>query len=257
MRNWTVIGLTFRMVGADTASDPTMRGGLILASGMDSWISFFAGAAATVFAVDLWINYARKPRPHVLAYGIGITMFALATWALFGAMMMGWNPFLYRVFFLFGAVLNIPYLALGSMFLVGGKRAGHIMTVLLGAFSAIAITLVSTVGFQRELPDGGIPHDIFASGFGPRMFAAIGGGMGATILIVLALVSIIRFRKTAPRVMWGSLLILLGTLAASAGGTNLALGEASTFALSLFLAATLIFAGYKVASGARRAAKTP
>lgn len=224
---------------------------------MDSWISFFAGAAATVFAVDLWINYARKPRPHVLAYGIGITMFALATWALFGAMMMGWNPFLYRVFFLFGAVLNIPYLALGSMFLVGGKRAGHIMTVLLGAFSAIAITLVSTVGFQRELPEGGIPHDIFASGFGPRMFAAIGGGMGATILIVLALVSIIRFRKTAPRVMWGSLLILLGTLAASAGGTNLALGEASTFALSLFLAATLIFAGYKVASGARRAAKTP
>lgn len=224
---------------------------------MDSWISFFAGAAATVFAVDLWINYARKPRPHVLAYGIGITMFALATWALFGAMMMGWNPFLYRVFFLFGAVLNIPYLALGSMFLVGGKRAGHVMTVLLGAFSAIAITLVSTVGFQRELPDGGIPHDIFASGFGPRMFAAIGGGMGATILIVLALVSIIRFRKTAPRVMWGSLLILLGTLAASAGGTNLALGEASTFALSLFLAATLIFAGYKVASGARRAAKTP
>lgn len=224
---------------------------------MDSWISFFAGAAATVFAVDLWINYARKPRPHVLAYGIGITMFALATWALFGAMVMGWNPFLYRVFFLFGAVLNIPYLALGSMFLVGGKRAGHIMTVLLGAFSAIAITLVSTVGFQRELPDGGIPHDIFASGFGPRMFAAIGGGMGATILIVLALVSIIRFRKTAPRVMWGSLLILLGTLAASAGGTNLALGEASTFALSLFLAATLIFAGYKVASGARRAAKTP
>ncbi|HLV89992.1 MAG TPA: hypothetical protein VKZ47_02845 [Acidimicrobiia bacterium] len=224
---------------------------------MDSWISFFAGAAATVFAVDLWINYARKPRPHVLAYGIGITMFALATWALFGAMVMGWNPFLYRVFFLFGAVLNIPYLALGSMFLVGGKRAGHIMTVLLGAFSAIAITLVSTVGFQRELPEGGIPHDIFASGFGPRMFAAIGGGMGATILIVLALVSIIRFRKTAPRVMWGSLLILLGTLAASAGGTNLALGEASTFALSLFLAATLIFAGYKVASGARRAAKTP
>ena len=187
-----------------------------------------------MFAVDP-DHYARKPRPHVLAYGIGITMFALATWALFGAMMMGWNPFLYRVFFLFGAVLNIPYLALGSMFLVGGKRAGHIMTVLLGAFSAIAITLVSTVGFQRELPDGGIRRDIFASGFGPRMFAAIGGVMGATILIVLALVSIIRFRKTAPRVMWGSLLILLGTLAASAGGTNLALGEASTFALSLFL----------------------
>src|SRR5690554_7871340 len=154
LRNWTVIGLTSRMVGADTASDPAMPGGLILASGMDSWISFFAGAAATVFAVDLWINYARKPRPHVLAYGIGITMFALATWALFAALVWGWNPFYYRVFYLFGAVLNIPYLALGSMFLVGGKRAGHIMTILLGAFSAISITLVATAPFLEDATFG-------------------------------------------------------------------------------------------------------
>ena len=84
------------------------------------------------------------------------------------------------------------------------------------------------------------------------MFAAIGGGVGATILIVLALVSVIRFRKTLPRVVWGSLLILAGTLAASLGGANLAFGEATWFAISLLLAATLIFAGYKVASGARR-----
>lgn len=223
---------------------------------MDAIIAFLAGAAATVFAVDLWVNYARRPRPHVIAYAVGITMFALATWALFAAQVWEWNPFYYRVFYLFGAVLNIPYLALGSMFLVGGKRAGHIMTVLLGAFSAISVTLVATTAFQKELPAKGIPHDMFASGFGPRLFAAIGGGMGATIIIVLALASIIRFRKTAPRVVWGSFLILLGTLAASLGGTNLAFGEAAWFSISLFLAASLIFAGYKVASGARRAAAT-
>ena len=225
---------------------------LILGDEMDAPIAFFAALAASIFSIDLWLNYARKPRPHIVAYGVGITMFALATWALFAALVWGWNPFYYRTFYLFGAVLNIPYLALGSMFLVVGKRAGHIMTVLLAAFSAISITLVATTPFQKELPDGGIPHDIFAGGFGPRMFAAIGGGVGATILIVLALVSVIRFRKTLPRVMWGSLLILAGTLAASLGGANLAFGEATWFAISLLLAATLIFAGYKVASGARR-----
>ena len=225
---------------------------LILGDEMDAPIAFFAALAASIFSIDLWLNYARKPRPHIVAYGVGITMFALATWALFAALVWGWNPFYYRTFYLFGAVLNIPYLALGSMFLVVGKRAGHIMTVLLAAFSAISITLVATTPFQKELPDGGIPHDIFAGGFGPRMFAAIGGGVGATILIVLALVSVIRFRKTLPRVVWGSLLILAGTLAASLGGANLAFGEATWFAISLLLAATLIFAGYKVASGARR-----
>ena len=234
---------------------------LILGDEMDAPIAFFAALAASIFSIDLWLNYARKPRPHIVAYGVGITMFALATWALFAALVWGWNPFYYRTFYLFGAVLNIPYLALGSMFLVVKRgvndhavvdMARHIMTVLLAAFSAISITLVATTPFQKELPDGGIPHDIFAGGFGPRMFAAIGGGVGATILIVLALVSVIRFRKTLPRVVWGSLLILAGTLAASLGGANLAFGEATWFAISLLLAATLIFAGYKVASGARR-----
>lgn len=222
---------------------------------MDAPIAFFAAIAASIFSIDLWRNYARRPRPHVVAYAIGITMFALATWALFAALVWGWNPFYYRVFYLFGAVLNIPYLALGSMFLVGGKRAGHIMTILLGAFSAISVTLVATAPFLEDATfgHGEVPEKVFASGFGPRMFAAVGGGLGATILIVLAVVSIVRFRKTAPRVVWGSFLILLGTLAASTGGTSLAFGEAAWFSISLFLAATLIFAGYKVASGARRA----
>ena len=30
---------------------------------------------------------------------------------------------MYRIFYLFGAILNIPFLALGSMFLVVGKRS--------------------------------------------------------------------------------------------------------------------------------------
>lgn len=220
---------------------------------METLIAVLAGIAASLFSFDLWRDYTRKPRPHIAAYAVGMTMFALATWMLVIALVWSWSPFVYRSFYLFGAVLNIPFLALGSMFLVVGKRAGHIMTILLGAFSAISITLVATTTFQNQLPEHGIPHDIFASGFGPRMFAAVGGGLGATILIVLALVSVIRFRKTLPRVVWGSLLIVAGTFAAAAGGTNLAFGEAGWFAMSLFLAAALIWAGYRVASGARKA----
>ena len=77
--------------------------------------------------------------------------------------------------------------------------------------------------------------------------------MGATILIVLALVSVFRFWNKNRRIVWGNLLIVAGTLAAAWGGTGLALGEASGFALSLLLAVTLIWAGYRVASGGRRA----
>ncbi len=219
---------------------------------MDSVLSIIAAIAASLFAFDLWRDYRLRPRPHVAAYGTGMTMFAVATWALFIGVTFSWTGPIYRTFFLFGAVLNIPFLALGSMFLVVGKRSGHVMTVALGAFTAIATTLTLTVPFQRPLPDGGVPHNMFETGFGPRLLALIGGAVGGTILIVLALVSLVRFWKKDRRIVWGNALILAGTLSAAWGGTGLALGEASGFALSLLIAVTLIWAGYRVATGRRR-----
>jgi hypothetical protein len=181
-----------------------------------------------------------------------MTMFAVATWCLFLGVTLGWTGGVYRLFFLFGAVLNIPFLALGSMFLVVGKRSGHVMTIALGALAAISTTLTLTVPFQQPLPDGGIPHDMFATGFGPRLFAIIGGATGTTILMALALVSLFRFWRKDRRIVWGNALIVAGTLSAAWGGTGLALGEASGFALSLLLAVTFIWAGYRVASGRRQ-----
>lgn len=219
---------------------------------MDSIFAATAALAATAFAGDLWHDYRGRPRPHIAAYASGMTLFAIATWCLFIGVTWGWSGPVYRTFFLFGAVLNIPLLALGSMFLVVGKRAGHIMTIAIGAIAAISTTLTLTVPFERPLPDGGIPHDMFASGFGPRLFAIIGGAAGSTILIVLALVSLFRFWKKNRRIVWGNALIVAGTFAAAWGGTGLALGEAGGFAVSLLLAVSFIWAGYKVASGGRR-----
>jgi hypothetical protein len=217
---------------------------------MDTVLAFVAAAAATAFSLDLWANH--RHRPHVAAYGVGITMFAAATWALWAGLQYGWTGIAYRVFYLFGAVLNIPFLALGSMFLVVGRRSGNTMAVLLGALTAIATTLTTTVAFANPLPASGIPEDIFSSGFSPRLFAIIGGASGSTILVVLAVVSIARFWSANRRIVWANLLILAGTLAAATGGTGLAIGEASAFAVSLFVAVTLIWAGHRVASGARR-----
>ena len=219
---------------------------------MESVLAVAAASAASLFASDLWRDYRRRPRPHIAAYGTGMSMFAVASWALFIGLTFGWTGAVYRIFFLFGAVLNIPFLALGSMFLVVGKKAGHVMTIALGALVAISTTLVLTVPFQQPLPDSGIPRDMFASGFGPRLFAIIGGATGATILMVLALVSLVRFWNRDRNIVWGNALILVGTIAAAWGGTGLALGEASGFALSLLLAVTFIWAGYRVAAGRRR-----
>ena len=224
---------------------------------MDNFIALMAALIATGFAIDLARDFARKPRPHTAAYGAGIAMFAAATWALWAGLNFGWEGWSYRTFFLLGAILNIPALAVGSFFLVVGRKAGNLALLLTGAIGAISTTLTTTVSFARPLPAGGIPHDIFppiSEGFGPRLLAAIAGGMAASCLIVLGLVSLIRFWKRNRRLVWGNAFIVAGTFAASWGGSGLALGEGAAFAVSLLLAATLIWAGYRTASGARRTA---
>ncbi len=223
---------------------------------MDGPIAVVAGLISTAFMIDLARGYFRRPRPHTAAYAVGIAMFAAATWALAFGLAAGWNGTAYRTFFLFGAILNIPYLALGSMYLVVGRRAGTIMFIAVGAISAISITLTTTVDFAAALPSGGIPHEIFppiSEGFGPRLLAAIAGGSGATIIILLSIVSVFRFWRRNRRLVVGNLLITAGTFAAAWGGTGLAIGAGAAFALSLLLAATLIWAGYRLATGARRA----
>lgn len=181
-------------------------------------------------------------------------MFALAAWALFSALTWGWNGFNYRIFFLFGGVLNIPFLALGSVFLSVGRRVGHIATVGLFGYSAMATTLVTTTPFARPLPTDGIPADIFLSiaegGFGPRLLAAIGGGLGTVVLVGAALWGAIRFRRSNPRRAVANLVITAGVLAAAVGGTILGfLHESSAFSISLLAAASLIWWGYRLASG--------
>ena len=221
---------------------------------METSIAVLAAVIATGFAFDLARDFFLKPRPHTAAYAAGIGMFAVATWALASGLGFGWEGWSYRTFFLLGAILNIPILAVGSFFLVVGRKAGNLALLISGAIGAISTTLTTTVPFARPLPEGGIPHDIFppiSEGFGPRLLAAIAGGLAASALIVLGLVSLIRFWKKNRRLVWGNALIIAGTLAATWGGSGLAIGEGAAFAISLLLAASLIWAGYRTASGAR------
>lgn len=223
---------------------------------MESALAFLAAAGATGFFADLVRRYRRSPQPHTAAYTAGIGFFAIACWALFVGTATGWTSASYRTFFLFGAIVNIPVLALGSMFLVVGKRAGHIMLLLMFPFFAISLPMTLANPFDAgDLPTGGVPagRDLWLEVFGPRLWAAIGGGMGATILIVLALVSVARFWRKNRRLVWGNVWIVAGTFAAASGGTLLALGEAGSFAVTLLIAVSLIWLGFRTASGGRAA----
>ena len=69
-------------------------------------------------------------------------LFAVGSLALWWAEARGWSLNSFRVFFLAGAVLNVPWLALGTVYLLFGPRVGYITKQWLIGLSGAAVGVV-------------------------------------------------------------------------------------------------------------------
>ncbi len=221
---------------------------------MAASLAALAALVAVAFLGDLVRSYRLRPRPHVAAWAVAILMYGLATWALFVGLAFGWNPAIFKAFYYFGAIVNVPFLALGSAYLVLGRRVAGVLLVALLAFAAVAAVVTLTAPFVRPLPDGALPSGRETFSFlGPRIWALVGNSLGTLLLLVLALLTVARFWRSNRTLAVGNLLIVLGVMAPAVSGTIVAFfREAEAFALSLLLGAVLLWAGYRLATGARR-----
>ena len=234
------------------------------------WVTLNAALAAATtlvalaFATFTFDRWLRRRRPHEGAWTVSLLLFALGSIALWWAEARGWSLASFRVFFLAGAVLNVPWLALGTVYLLLGQRVGNITRAWLIGLSGAAVGVVlsapassSDLGGQR-LPKG---SELF--GVAPRVFAAVGSGVAALVIIVGAVWSIVRvLRGRVPatagavrhvdrprRTAAANALIAIGTLVLSGSGTLAGrLGEDRAFAVTLLTGIVVLFAGFLVAS---------
>ena len=91
---------------------------------MVAGLAFLATAVATLFAQATGVRYSRTKAPHQGAWTFALALFALASAALATAESTGWDEGTFRAFYLLGAILNVPWLALGTVYLLGGRRLG-------------------------------------------------------------------------------------------------------------------------------------
>jgi len=222
-------------------------------------MAFVATAVSTLFAQAMLVRYTRTRRPQYGAWATALGMFALASAALVSGTSTGWDRGTFRAFYLFGAVLDVPWLALGTVYLLASAGvARHVRTGLL-VFSGFAAGVLLSAPMDpvhgTAIPVG---KDVF--GALPRILAAAGSGVAAIVIIVGAVVSAVRFaRDRSPghgRLAAGNVLIAAGTLVLSSGGlVQGTIGHDEAFTLSLALGISVIYAGFLVAGSASRAAQ--
>ena len=226
-------------------------------------------AAAALVALALGMctfeRWLVKRRRHELAWSISLAMFLAGSVALWYGAAAGWGATTFRLFYLFGAVTDVPFLALGTVYLLGGPRRGDRWAAVVALGSAFAAGVVLEAPLRARVPAHRLPQGSEVFGVLPRVLAAVASGVGATVVLGGAAWSAWRFWRTrrmgasgpAGRLAGANLLIAAGTLVLGAGGLfNSVLDAMEAFALTLLAGIVLLFAGFLVAAGAGAARST-
>jgi len=210
-------------------------------------VAVAAALVALAFSMSTYERWLEGHRRHELAWSAALGMFVVAAAALAAGAALGWNGVTFRFFYLFGAVLDVPFLALGTVYLLAGPRHGDRWAAGVALAGAFAAGVIVTAPFTHALPRHELAQGSAVFGVLPRVLAAVASGGGATVIVVGAAWSAIKSRQR--RVVISNLLIVLGTLLLGASGLFNSLADAMTaFAIALLLGVAVLFSGFLVAA---------
>lgn len=210
--------------------------------------STLVSAAFAACTFERWID---RRRPHELAWSVALVLFAGGAAALWWGAATGWHDASFRLFYALGAVVNVPVLALGTVWLLARPATAKASTVTVALLCAFAFGVVVAAPLQAPVSGSELPQGSDVFGAGPRVLAAVGSGAGALVLLGGAVFSAVRLarRGGAARLVVANVLIALGTIVLSAGGLlNSAVDAMDAFAISLVAGIAVIFAGFLVTS---------
>lgn len=224
-----------------------------------------AALISGVFAVLLF-KQSRRRLPQ-LAWGIALAQYAVASVAVAAGIGGGWDPTLYRLYWVFGALLNVPWLALGSIALLNKKALSAAALALVaigtvwGFVSVWSSDVVVSALETEQIPKG---SDVWCPEAAalravPEPPCESARGLARTYslpsfaIVVGIAVASNRRRGMPPGRVKGNWLIAAGvTLNAIAGFALIGKGRGGPFSIVLALSVTVMFLGFLAASRAPR-----
>ena len=226
------------------------------------------GAAATVisgaFALCTLDRWRANRRLHELAWSQSLAMFCLASAAYWWGAAAGWDGPTFRVFYLFGAILNVAYLAVGTVHLLATPEFAGVVHRAMHVTAAFCAGVVFVAPLRRPIDATGLPSGREVFGAVPRTMAAVGSGIGATVLIGGAVWSAVRLlrprtsgtptARVAPaRLALTNAAIAIGSMILGVGGAVFTGRDAMVaFGVFLTIGVAVLFGGFLISSPAPR-----
>jgi hypothetical protein len=216
-----------------------------------------AGAVALLFTAQLGRQFASRHRPAQLFWAVAMLMYALASLAVVFGAIGGWTRLEFEVFWVLGAVLNVPFLAAGEIDLLARRQSVSVALWLILVFVcayAVATTrsaLFDPAALAQDLPSG---KEVFGAGSAAHRLPQLISIPSYLILVGGAIWSAWRMRgrpELRDRFM-GTLWIAVGaTVIAGVGSAFAATGNLPVFSLSLLVGIATMYWGFLRASRTR------
>jgi hypothetical protein len=205
------------------------------------------GAAFAIVLLNRYFGGRR--RTHELVWGIAFSMFAIAAASqVYADVVGGWTALSARLFYLFGAILNVGFLGVGTVYLLFSKRVANISLAIMLAFSVLAAVVVFTAPVDQAALHIEPGYKAVATS-AVRILAGVSSGIGSILVIGGALWSGIVFwrKRIMKHRMIGVFLIAAGTLIVASGGTLLGLtglNNPEYHYIAMFVGVIVMFVGY-------------
>jgi hypothetical protein len=209
-------------------------------------LPFVTAVITFIFAGIVFRRYALRKGVHLLIWGIGLTLYAIAESmaAVHGA--LGWNPLVFRLWYLCGAILVAAWLGQGTVYLLARRSWANALLIVLLLGSLYAAFKVFTAEVDPTLlPGAGLSGDAIVTG-GVRILTPFFNIYGLVALAGGAIYSTFvywRRRAFGTRAI-GMILIAVGALAPGLGGALSRFGLTEYLYLSEFVGAVLLFLGF-------------
>jgi hypothetical protein len=208
-----------------------------------------AGIVSGVFSALLSRGWRARGSPNLLAWSVALAMFTLASLSAAMGLIVGWNALLYRLYYLFGAIVNVPVLALGTLYLFVSSRLGHVAAAAVALACLLAAVSVFTAPLDiAALSTAGIPPGSEVMPSGVRMLSRLYSFAGFFVVLGGALWSSFRLLHGSAQhlrhLAVANALIAAGTFVVAVASGFARYGRGSIFSVGLLAGITLMFVGF-------------
>ena len=204
--------------------------------------------AATVVAVFFCLRTASAARASksiaLEVWSFALLQFAVASAALAWGVAFAWSSSVFRAFYLFGAVVNVVWLALGTIWLLAPRAVSTIALAVVAVATGYAAYAVLTASFvpgaAQALAHVGIPAPSKVMPGSVRVLSRW-YSIGGSLVVIGGLVwSLVRRRRHAT----GLALLAAGVVVVGLAGEFARAGLVAAFSALLAAGIAVMYAGF-------------